>query len=80
MERVTYRQQMTDKRPAATDDSLYEHGHGGRVHGPYPGRVLQSSAYTSAMLSDVTRALPFIAAGLAVAAGMRRWQRHDRAA
>jgi len=35
---------------------------------------MKSSAYTRAALSDVTRALPFVAAGVALAAGVRRWR------
>jgi MYXO-CTERM domain-containing protein len=41
---------------------------------------MQSSAYTKAMLSDVTRALPFVAAGLAFAAVRRRRHPQGRAA
>jgi short-subunit dehydrogenase len=78
MERTMFEQQKTDTRSPHTDDSLYKPGHDGHAHGPYEGRPMQSSTYTKAMLSDVTRVLPFIAAGLAFAAARRR--RHDRAA
>ena len=78
MERTMFELQKTDTRSPQTDDSLYTPGHDGRARGPYEGRPMQSSTYTKAMLSDVTRALPFIAAGLAFAAARRR--RHDRAA
>ncbi len=40
----------------------------GRRRGHHAGRVMQSSAYTRAALSDVVRAAPFIAVGAAVAA------------
>jgi hypothetical protein len=46
----------------------------GREHGLPTGRVMQSSAYTRAALSDVTRALPVIAAGVVLYAGVRRWR------
>jgi hypothetical protein len=36
---------------------------------------MRSSVYTKAMLSDVTRALPFVAAAVALAAGISRLQR-----
>lgn len=78
MERAIFAQQKTDQRSPHTDDSLYSPGRDGRTQGPYEGRVMESSAYTKAMLSDVTRALPFVAAGLALAAVRRR--RHGRAA
>jgi len=78
MERTMFEQQKTDTRLPHTDDSLFAPGQDGRANGPYEGRVMQSSTYTKAMLSDVTRALPFVAAGLAFAAVRKR--RHDRAA
>ena len=36
--------------------------------------VMQSSAYTTAALSNATRIISFAAAGLALAAGLRRWR------
>ena len=78
MERTMFAQQKTDQPSPQTGDSLYSPGHDGRTEGPYEGRVMQSSAYTKAMLSDVTRILPLVAAGLALAAVRRR--RHDQAA
>ena len=35
---------------------------------------MKSSLYTKAVLSDVTRALPYVAAGAALVAGVRRWR------
>ena len=72
MEQTMFRQQKTDSRPRQTNDNLYSPGEDGAVEGPYEGHVMRSSTYTRAMLSDVTRALPFIAAGVAVAEGVRR--------
>jgi short-subunit dehydrogenase len=74
MEKAIVAQQKTDERPAQTDDSLYRPGQGGSAHGPYEGHVLQSSAYTKAVLSDATRAVPFVVGGLALMAARRRWQ------
>ena len=79
MERAMFAQQKTNNRSAHTDDSLYSPGHDGRAHGPYEGHEMQSSAYTKAVLSDVGRVLPFVAAGLAFAA-VRRRRPHDYAA
>ena len=76
MEQTMFRQQKSEARSPQTQDSLYTPGQDGSTEGPYNGHVMRSSAYTKAMLSDVTRALPYIAAGVAVAEGVRRWQRH----
>jgi NAD(P)-dependent dehydrogenase (short-subunit alcohol dehydrogenase family) len=80
MEKVMFEQQKTNERSPATRDNLYSPGRAGRAHGPYTGHVMKSSAYTKAMLSDVTRALPFIAAGVVVAAGVRRLREQEHAA
>ena len=74
MEAAMFRQQQDPDRPADREDSLYAPSRDGLARGPYDGHVMKSSAYTSAMLSGVTRALPLIAAGLALAAGARRWR------
>jgi short-subunit dehydrogenase len=75
MEQTMFRTQKDEVRNPQTDDNLYSPGRDGSTEGPYDGHVIRSSAYTRAMLSDVTRALPYIAAGVAVAEGVRRWQR-----
>ena len=77
MEQTMFRMQKDEGRNPQTQDSLYSPGRDGSTEGPYDGRVIRSSAYTRAMLSDVTRALPYIAAGVAVAEGVRRWQRQQ---
>jgi short-subunit dehydrogenase len=46
----------------------------GRAHGVSKGPVMRSSAYTTAVLSDVTRLLPVVAGAIAVAAGYRSWR------
>ena len=74
MEATMFRQQRDPERPAERPDNLYAPARDGLARGPYAGHVMKSSAYTSAMLSDVSRALPFIAAGVALAAGVRRWK------
>ena len=52
----------------------------GRAHGVGQGRIMKSSAYTTAVLSDVTRLAPIIAGAVAIAAGYRRWRAHAPAA
>jgi short-subunit dehydrogenase len=61
MERALFDAQQDDRRPAQSIDSLYRPTRDGRASGPYAGHVMQSSLYTRAVMSDVTRALPFIA-------------------
>jgi NAD(P)-dependent dehydrogenase (short-subunit alcohol dehydrogenase family) len=77
MERTMFNQQQDPNRPAQQLDSLYRPTRDGDATGPYDGHVMQSSLYTRAMMSDVTRALPFIAAG-AFLAGATRLARGDR--
>jgi short-subunit dehydrogenase len=72
MERAMFEQQQDHTGTAQSLDSLYVPRRDGEENGPYQGRVMKSSLYTKAMLSDVTRALPFIAAGAVLAAGARR--------
>ncbi len=71
MEKTMFSQQRSD-RPNDARDGLHASGDGGRESGRYEGYVMQSSAYTRAMLSDMGRALPLIALGAAVAAGVSR--------
>jgi short-subunit dehydrogenase len=76
LERTMFRQQ---KRAELNDgrDTLYEPGDAGRQSGGgYERHVMQSSAYTRAMLSDLGRALPFVALGAVVAAGVTAARRH----
>jgi short-subunit dehydrogenase len=64
--------QMHSEEPAHSPDSLHRpsgEDYGTR-RGHHPGRVMKSSAYTRAALSDVARAAPFIAIGAAVAAAV----------
>jgi NAD(P)-dependent dehydrogenase (short-subunit alcohol dehydrogenase family) len=71
MERTMFDQQQDPNRPAQQLDSLYRPTRDGEATGPYDGHVMQSSLYTRAMMSDVTRALPFIAAGAFLAGATR---------
>jgi hypothetical protein len=79
MERAMFRQQRSG-RPNDHRDSLHTTSENGQESGGYEGHVMQSSAYTRAMLSDVGRALPFLALGASVAAAVsatRARLRHD---
>ncbi|HZB24681.1 MAG TPA: SDR family oxidoreductase [Vicinamibacterales bacterium] len=68
LEAAMFRQQRDPDRPARRPDSLFEPSRDGLAHGPYSGRVMKSSAYTTLATSSVARALPFIAAGVVLAA------------
>jgi len=72
MERTMFRQQKDHERMEPPTDSLFSASGDGAEEGPYRGRVHQSSAYTKAMMSDVVRALPLVAAGVMLAAASSR--------
>lgn len=71
MERSLFDQQKDKSGRVRTQDSLYRPTRDGEASGPYEGHVMTSSLYTKAVMSDFTRALPFIAAGAVIAAGVR---------
>jgi short-subunit dehydrogenase len=80
MEGPMWKQQKRYDMPHARAGNLDEPQRDGRAHGVAKGRVMQSSAYTTAALSDVTRLIPFVAGAIAVAAGYRKWRSHEKAA
>jgi short-subunit dehydrogenase len=70
-ERAMTRAQQSDKPPSSRDSLYAPSGEDyGRRRGRDTGRVMNSSAYTRAALSDVGRALPFVALGAIVATGI----------
>jgi short-subunit dehydrogenase len=73
MEGPMWKQQKRFDVPHAREGNLERPQRDGRAHGIAKGTTFKSSAYTSAVLSDVTRLAPFVAAGVAIAAGLRRW-------
>ncbi|HEX5475100.1 MAG TPA: SDR family oxidoreductase [Vicinamibacterales bacterium] len=73
MARTMFKQQRRQDLWQEPEGSLDRPQHDGRAHGSHRGRELQSSAYTKAALSDASRVLPLLAAGLVFAAGVRRW-------
>jgi short-subunit dehydrogenase len=74
MERALFDQQKDQSRSVSPQDSLYSPARDGDTTGPYAGHVMKSSIYTKAVMSDVTRALPYLAAGALLAAGVKRWR------
>jgi len=71
MERQAFESMQSSEPPTSRDSLDRPSGEDyGRRRGRYPGHVRKSSAYTRAALSDVGRALPFIAIGAMVAAGV----------
>ena len=74
MERAMFEQQKDNSRTVSPLDSLYRPTRDGQATGPYAGHVMKSSMYTKAMMSDMTRALPYRAAGAVLAAGVKRWR------
>ena len=74
MESAMFSQQQDPEGRNRTMDSLYSPKRDGRRTGPYDGHVMQSSMYTRAKMSNVTQALPWIAAAAVFAAGVRRLQ------
>jgi NAD(P)-dependent dehydrogenase (short-subunit alcohol dehydrogenase family) len=72
MERTMFGQQKDPSRSMPPVDSLYSPTMDGDAAGPYDGHVMKSSLYTKAVMSDLTRALPYVAAGAVFAAGLRR--------
>jgi short-subunit dehydrogenase len=74
MERVMFSQQKSDERTQPREGNLDRPQRDGRASGPHRGHVMKSSLYTRAALSDLARALPYVAAGAALIAGVRRWR------
>jgi short-subunit dehydrogenase len=71
MERQMFEGMKRDEPPTSPDSLNRPSGRDyGVRRGRQPGYVMKRSAYTRAALSDVGRALPFIAIGAAVAAGV----------
>jgi len=70
LERTAVSGQRHPDEGANADDALFDPSHDRRTRGRYPGRVMRSSAYTRAAVSDVGRAMPFVALGAIVAASV----------
>jgi short-subunit dehydrogenase len=70
MERAASDGQRRQDERANPDDALFEPSHDSRTRGRQPGRVRNSSTYTRAMVSDAGRAIPIVAVGALIAAGV----------
>jgi len=71
MERQMWNQMQREEAPFSPDSLDRPSGQDyGVRRGRQPGHVMRTSAYTLAALSDVGRALPFVALGAIVAAGV----------
>lgn len=70
MKRTALTAQRRDDELANVDDALWSPSRDARRRGRQPGRVMQSSAYTRAVVSDASRAMPLLAMGMLVAAGV----------
>lgn len=75
LEKTAIQGQRHPAEPANADDALFEPSHDRRAHGRYPGRVMGSSAYTRALVADAGRAIPFVAMGVLMAAGLAATRR-----
>lgn len=75
MERSMFEAQKRHDLEQRQEGSLDHPQSDGRAHGLPQGRVISSSLYTKAVLSDATRALPIVAVGLALIFAGRRWRR-----
>jgi hypothetical protein len=70
LERTAIRDQRRNDEPANADDALFEPSHDRRTRGRQPSGVMRSSVYTRAIVSDAGRAIPLVALGVLVAAGV----------
>ena len=77
MERQMWNQMQRDEAPFSPDSLDRPSGQDyGVRRGRQPGHVMKTSVYTRAALSDVGRALPLVALGAIVAAGVAASRRH----
>jgi len=74
MERSLFEQQKTYDRDHVDEGSLERPQADGRAWGLHKGHVMRSSAYTTATLSPMLKTMAFAAAGLTLAAGVKRWR------
>lgn len=77
MERSMFDKQKTHDRTQPREGNLERPQSDGRAWGSYKGHVMRSSIYTSTMLSPVLKTMAFAAAGLTLAAGVKRWSNVD---
>jgi short-subunit dehydrogenase len=73
MARGMWDSQKAFDRTQPREGSLDRPQSDGRAYGPHTSMVLNSSAYTTAVLSPAVRAMAFTAAAVVFAAGLKRW-------
>jgi len=73
MERSLFDKQKTTDRSHVDEGNLERPQADGRAWGPHKGHVKRSSLYTSTVLSPMLKTMAFAAAGLTLAAGVKRW-------
>jgi short-subunit dehydrogenase len=74
MERAMFESQKAHDRTQPRDGNLDRPQRDGFASGRQQSYTMRSSAYTRAALSPVTRILPYVAAAVALSAGVRRWR------
>jgi short-subunit dehydrogenase len=79
MEKVMFGQQKAHDRMQPRDGNLDHPQRDGRAAGVQRSYTMKSSVYTRAAMSPVARMLPFVAAGLVMAAGVRRMRANSAA-
>jgi hypothetical protein len=72
MKRSMFDKQKTNDRSHEDAGSLERPQPDGRGWGPHKGHVMRSSVYTSIVLSPLLKTMAFAAAGLTLAAGVKR--------
>jgi short-subunit dehydrogenase len=75
MRRSMFESQKAFDRDHVDEGNLDRPQADGRAYGPHKGHTMQSSMYTRAALSPVLSTIAFAAAGLTLAAGVKRWAR-----
>ena len=74
MSRGMWDSQKAFDRSQPREGSLDRPQADGRAYGPHASMVLNSSVYTTAVLSPTVKAMAFTAAGVVFAAGLKRWR------
>jgi short-subunit dehydrogenase len=74
MSGAMWNQQKAFDRSQSREGNLERPQPDGRAYGPHTSMVLNSSVYTRAALSPTVKAAAFVAAGAALAAGLKRWR------
>ena len=74
MSGMMWNSQKAFDRTQPAESSLEHPQPDGRAYGPHTSMVLNSSAYTKAALSPTFKGMTFAAAGVALAAGLKRWR------